>query len=227
MSKFDNYKFHCSSLGEIMTDPRSGTGLSETCKGHLLECWIKEEYGRVKVDSNKYIEKGLTQEEEGITLYSRVSKKFYSKNVQLFENDFITGTPDIIDGGSVIDIKCSWSIHTFFSNVHKPLNKNYIYQINGYKNLIGCDVGKLVYVLVNTPDVLIEQEKSKLRFKLGLIDPESDSYYIMSCADIDKNSIYDDIPIDKKWIEFTVPEVDMRKVYTRVQECREFLNQLT
>lgn len=227
MERFDHYKFHCSSLGKIMTEPRSGPGLSETCKEHLMECWITEVYGRKQELDNKYIEKGLTQEADGITLYSRVTKTFYKKNEEVFENDFIIGTPDIIHENIVRDIKCSWSIFTFFETIHKPMNKVYKYQINGYWDLIpGCEGGRLVYTLVNNPDVLIEQAKSRLRFKLGIIDPDIDPTYLEACEMIDKNSIFDDIPIEKRWIEFEVPKIDMCPVYDRVEECREFLNKL-
>lgn len=226
---FDNYKFHCSSLGALCTDPRSGSGLSETTKGELLDIWICEYWGRTKPDTNKYIEKGLSAEEDGITLYSSVTNTFYAKNIETFENEFIIGTPDIIQDSIVRDIKCSWSMHTFYSNFKKPINKAYKLQINGYWDLIpGCLGGKLVYVLINTPDTLIEQEKSKLRYKMGLIDYDSNGIYKMAEAEIEKNSIFDDMPDDKRWIEFEIPKIDMQaEVYDRVPAWRKFLNDLT
>lgn len=229
MGKFDNYKFHCSSLGALCTDPKSGTGLSETTKAELLDIWIAEHWGRTKADTNKYIEKGLSAEEDGITLYSRATKTFYKKNIETFENEFIIGTPDVIHDSIVRDIKCSWSMHTFFANFHKPINKAYKFQLNGYWDLIpGCEAGKLVYVLINTPDTLIEQEKSKLRYKMGLIDAEANGVYVMAAEEIDKNSIFDDMPIEKRWIEFDIPKIKMQEdVYDRVPSWRKFLNDLT
>lgn len=234
MGRFDNYLFHCSSLGEILTEPRSKKdGLSETCKGHLLDIWIRDKYNRTKTDTNKYIEKGLQAEEDGITLYSLVSRKPFFKNEELFKNEFICGTPDIIFDNCVRDIKCSWSMHTFFGTMHKAMNKDYIYQLNGYKALIGCDHAKLVYVLVNTPALILEQEKSKLRYKLGTIDPDADGVYQMMAIEIDRNGTFDDIPKEERWIEFAVPELDgkdyksLDEIYERVKECREFLNKLS
>ena len=224
---WSNYKFHCSSLGALLTEPRSGPGLSETCKAHLLECWIKETYGREKDDTNKYVEKGNMVEEDSITLYSRVSRKLFNKNSETFENDFIVGTPDIITKDSVIDIKSSWTIYTFFTNIHKPLNKDYVWQINGYMALLGLNAGWLVYCLVNTPEVIVEQEKSRLRYKMGIIDPEANETYVQAAANIDLNSNFDDIPIDKRFMGFKVPEMDMKKAYKRVKECREFLTALS
>jgi len=223
---FDNYKFHASSIGKIMTESKTKDSLGETCKGHLLECWIGAKYGRYRELENEYVEKGNLVEQDSMTLYSRVTKTFYKKNEQVFENDFIIGTPDIIHENTIIDLKSSWSIHTFFQVIHKPLNKDYVYQINGYKDIVQVELGKLVYVLVNTPDVLIENQKSKLRYKMGLIDPEANPVYVKACEEIDKNSIFDDIDIKERYIEFEVPAVDIVKVYDRIKECRNFLNSL-
>jgi hypothetical protein len=226
MGMFDDYRFHCSSIGAIMTDPRSGKGLSETCKAHLLECYISKKYGRWRETENKYIEKGNMVEEDSITLYSAVSKKMFVKNTAIFENQYIIGTPDIITSQSVIDIKSSWNIHTFFQNIHKPLNKDYVWQLNGYCDLITVPQMRLVYVLVNTPPVIVEQEKSRLRYKMGLIDPDASELYQHACELIDKNSFFDDIPMKERYMEFEIPRMDMVLVYDRVKECRNFLNAL-
>lgn len=224
---FSKYKFHCSSLGEIMTDSRTKDPLGETCKKHLLKCWIYQKYGRYKEEENKYIEKGNLMEEDGITLYSLCTGTMYVKNTEVFENDYIIGTPDIIHGGIVRDIKNSWSIFTFWENLVKPLNKDYLYQLNGYVALVpGATGGRLVYTLCNTPDVLIEQEKARLRYKMGLIDPEANEVYLKACELIDKNSTFDDIPKEERYIEFEVPPVDMDKVYERIELCRNFMSNL-
>lgn len=228
MGRFDNYKFHCSSIGSLMTEARTkGDLFGETCKAHMLECWIEETYGRTKDLTNQYVEKGNLVEEDSMTLYSRVTKRFYTKNLQQFENEFICGTPDIINNREVIDLKSSWSIHTFYGCVHKAMNKDYLWQINGYMDLIPCDTGKLVYVLVNTPDVIVEQEKSKLRYKMGLIDPESNGVYQMAASQIEKNNNFDDIPISSRYMEFDVARMDMSKVYDKIKACRIFMNELS
>lgn len=223
---FSNYKFHCSSLGKIMTESRTKEPLGETCKKHLLECYLYAKYGRRKMIENKYIEKGNLAEEDAITLYSLVTNTMYVKNTEIFENDFIVGIPDIIHKGKVKDIKNAWSIHTFFENMVTALNKDYVYQVNGYMALTESAEGSIVYTLVNTPDILIEQEKSKLRYKMGLIDPEANEVYLQAAAEIDRNCIFDDIPKEDRYMEFIVPVVDMDKIYSRVMECRTFLNQL-
>jgi hypothetical protein len=229
MSRFDNYKIHCSSIGAIMTEPQSKKdGLSETCKAHLLECWIKEMYGREKDISNKYLEKGLQAEEDSITLYSLVKGKFFKKNEEQISNDFLIGTYDLREPDTVIDIKTSWDIYTFYSVMHKPINKHYKSQLHGYGAILKVPKRRLVYTFVNTPEALIAKEKKRLMWDMGDIDPDTDPVYISGCEAIDKSSRYDDIPKEKRYIEFLFDEdpVAMAAIYTRVKECREFMNSL-
>lgn len=230
MGKFDDYKFHCSSLGDIMTDPRSGTGLGETCKKHLLECWIDETYGRKQDIENRYTKKGLMVEEKGITLLSLLKRQFFVKNQETFSNDFITGTPDIVTGDMVRDIKSSWDIYTFYMVLYKPVNKAYEYQLRGYMDLTGRDLSSIDYVLINTPDPLIADRKRRLSYDLGVAATEGPNQeYIDACEEIDRISLYDDIPNDKRHIgmEFKASPEIIGKVYQRVKDCREFLNSLS
>lgn len=231
---FDNYKFHPSSLGLIMTESRTKEPLGETCKDHLMECYVREVYGREKDITNKYIEKGLLAEEDSITLYSTVTKTFYLKNKEQISNDYFIGTPDLYKGESilnateVIDIKTSWDIFTFHQVLSKPIKKNYYWQLQAYMDLTGATVAKLVYCLVNTPFHLIEDEKKKALWKMGVIDPETDEKYLKVCEMIEKNSIFDDIPEQKRYIEFEIArnDEDIEKAQDRVELCREFLNEL-
>ena len=230
MGRFDNYKFHCSSLGEIMTDARSGKadGLGETCKKHLLECWIDETYGRKQNIENRYIQKGLMVEESGITLLSRLKKQFFVKNEQTFENEFIIGTPDIITADMVRDIKSSWDIYTFYMVLYKPVNKHYEYQLRGYMDLTGRDISSVDYVLIDTPEPIISQRRRKLMYDMGVTDDNARAYG-EACAEIDRISLYGDIPNEKRHIgmEFKASPEIIGKVYQRVKECREFLNSLS
>jgi len=231
---FDNYKFHPSQLGLIMTESRTKEPFGETAKQHLIECWINEKYGRYKDFSNKYLEKGTLAEEDSIDLYSIVKKKYFEKNKELISNDYFIGTPDLYEGESIykadliIDLKTSWDIFTFYSNIVKSLDKRYYWQLQAYMDMTGAKTAKLVYCLVNTPVKLIEDEKKKLSWKLGVIDTETDEAFIKGCQHIDINSIFDDIPIEERYIEFTIErnQEDIDKAHKRVIECRNFLNQI-
>ncbi len=52
-----------------MTDSRTkGDPLGETCKGHLIDVYVSNKYGRNTDISNRYIQKGNQVEEDAITL---------------------------------------------------------------------------------------------------------------------------------------------------------------
>jgi len=227
---FDDYKFHPSSLGLIMTGSRTKEELGETAKAHLMECYVGRKYGRRKDVTNKFIEKGLLAEEDSLDLYTLVKDQLFVKNQETIENSYFIGTPDIIVGESeiVIDIKTSWDIFTFFSTIHKPINKDYYWQLQAYMDLIGARSAKLVYCLVNTPFKLIEDQKKKLMWTMGVIDPETDEAYLKACDMIDKNSNYDDIPMEDRYMEFPIERDQdaIDKAHERVEYCRNFLNQL-
>lgn len=226
---FSEYLFHPSSLGRIMTEPRSKSdGLGETCKSHLMECYVSQKYGREKDITNQYIEKGLIAEEDSFDLYSVVKGEVFVKNTETFRNAYFVGTPDIVIPKMVIDIKTSWDIFTFFNTMTKSINKDYYWQLQAYMDLTGSHEAKLVYCLVNTPLKLLEDQKRKLLYTMAVIDPEVDVAYLDACQMIDKNSTFDDIPMKERYIEFTIPRdwdaID--RAHNRVIECREFLNNL-
>ncbi len=221
----DNILFRCSSLGHIMTEPKlKGEVLSETCKTHLVDKFVSVKYGRNTDIQNRYTIKGNMVEEDSLTLYSRYKKEFYKKNDQRLQNLFISGTPDIILPDEVKDIKSSWDIYTFFRNTTSKLNKLYYWQLLGYMILTNTQKATLAYCLVNTPDILIADEKRKLSYKMGIIDSSHD--YELACKEIELLSIYDDIPINEKIIEINIErnKEDEARLYQRIIECRKYMN---
>lgn len=233
MNNADNIKFRCSSLGHLMTEARSKSEpISETTKTHLVDVYVSEVYGRYTDIMNKYIAKGNQVEDDSITLFSRVNKTFFRKNEDHLSNDFIKGTPDLFVGEKIysateiIDIKSSWDIFTFFRTKSKDVNKLYYWQLMGYMALTGATSATLAYCLVNTPDTLINDEKRKLHWKMGLID-DNHPDFIEACEKIDRLSIYDDIPMHDRILTIKVERNDevIERLYKRVMECRHWMNQ--
>lgn len=232
MQNASNILFRCSSLGYIMTEPkRKADVLSETCKGHLADLFISAKYGRKSDITSRYLEKGLAVEEDSLTLYSRVKRKLYVKNEERFTNNYISGTPDIIlvDGAmptEIIDIKSSWDIHSFYRAKSKSLSDMYYWQLMGYMALTGATVGRIAYCLVNTPERFIEAEKRSLWYKMG--QPSGDNQeWIEASQEIDRNMVYDDIPMKERvYDEFvvTADEDEIERIYKRVADCREWMN---
>jgi hypothetical protein len=231
---FETLLFRCSSLGHIMTESRSKSEpLSETCKTHLIDVYVQNKYGRQTDITNKYIEKGLQVEEDSITLFSRVKKTFFKKNDQHLSNSFIKGTPDLFTGleireaETIIDIKSSWDIYTFFRVHTKELNKMYYWQLQGYMALSGAIKAKLVYCLVNTPETFLIDEKRKLFYRMGA-GTEENPEYIKACAELEKAMTFDDIPMNERVIEFEIErnDSDITALYKRVDQARNYLAEL-
>lgn len=231
---FDNYLFHPSMLGDLMTEGRSKSDpFGETCKKALVSCFIEARYGRKKDLANKYVMKGLAVEEDSITLYSRVKKSFFLKNETTLSNDLFTGTPDLFIGESIesateiIDIKSSWDIHTFFNVLINPINKKYVWQGQAYMNLTGAKKFRLAYCLVNTPEVMINDEKRKMMWRMGATTDE-DPVYLDAIKELEKEMRFDDIDINDRYIEFEInydqEMIDQAK--EKLQLCRNFLNSI-
>jgi hypothetical protein len=208
---------------KLKADKEAGN-LSETTKTFLMEVFIQQKYGRKKDISNKYIEKGLLVENDAIKLYSRYKFNEYQKNEELFKNDFLVGTPDIVSD-DIIDIKSSWDIFTFFSNLNKDVDSAYYWQLQAYLALTGKESAKLAYCLVNTPEMLVNDEKRKLMYKMNVATDEN-PIYLQACDELDRNMNFDDIP--NRVIEFEVKrnDEDIQKMYFKIKKARIYLTEL-
>jgi len=219
---FDKYLFRCSSLGKLMTYPDKDT-LSAGPKTFLGQIFKEEFYQKTSQIQSRYLDKGLMVEEEAIAMYSKVCDKKFVKNDQRFDNDYITGEPDILSD-DLIDIKCSWNHTTFPLTTDAIPNKDYYWQLQGYMELTGKDVSKLVYCLVDTPDELVYTEIKKFTAQLGMIDlPEELEQEIWDSHRLEG--------IDPKYRikEFVVErnQKDIDSIYKRVDLARDYLNSLT
>ena len=194
----DSLLFRCSSLGELFTEPKTKAAkeageFSETAKKRCLKEWLNWKYGLTKELRNKFVEKGKLVEEEAITILTQVDKAgMYVNNKTRLSNKWITGEWDILKSDIVRDIKSSWDYETFFAHLlDKKIDSNYEWQLQGYMMLTGAKSAELVYVLCDTPEHLIEAEKTNVWYKMGqpLLD---DPAYLEVCAEIERNMTYGD-----------------------------------
>lgn len=230
----ENILFRCSSLGYIMTEPqKKSEPLSETCITHLIDKFISIKYKRNTDIQSRYTTKGLMVEEDSITLYSLHKKSFFKKNDTWLTDEFISGTPDLYEGEEIkkatriIDVKSSWDIFTFFRTKNKPVNKNYYWQLQGYMALTGAKSATLAYCLVDTPHPLIQDEKRKLMWKMGVATDQNPDF-IEACKEIDKLSIYEDIPMGERVLETVIErnDSDIERLYERAKVCKDYIQKL-
>jgi len=218
-------KVRSSSLGKIMTNSRSKSEvLSKTCKSYLQELAIEQMYGIKKEFSSRYTDKGIEVERNSIDLVQEVCDfGFMYKNEEHFENDYITGTPDVNTDNCLLDVKSSYDANTFPWFAEEIPNKDYFYQLQGYMALTGKRKSILAYCLVNTPYQIVEDEIRREHWKHHLID-ESDELR----ADVEAKHNFDHIPPKKriKIFEVRYDKDVVKSIYERVEQCREYYQTL-
>lgn len=199
------FKGRASAVGKLMTSSRSKSNpLSKTTESYL-QTWMKEQiYGYKHEIGSKYLEKGLEVEEESIDFIAEeLGYGFLAKNDMSYENEFITGTPDLIVDSTVIDMKNVWNHWTMPLFEDSVPEKDYYWQLQSYMALCNLDKAKLIYTLMETPTDLLNQWTDVPYEYEGL-----DSKYRIKVFEIERN---DD---------------DIQKIYDRVKECRTYLEEL-
>lgn len=166
-------KFRASQLGKLMTSSRSkGEVLSQTAKSYVIQK-AKEDFFEYRTElTNKYLMKGIHQEQDSIDLLNAVRFENYKKYEHRAENEWLTGSCDIITEDLIIDIKSSWSLETFPATSYelKDLSE-YEWQGRAYMWLYDRPRFELCYVMVSTADDLLSDYDSYAIHKVDHIDP--------------------------------------------------------
>lgn len=219
-------KIRCSAIGRIMTNPRSkGEVLSQTTKSYIKELVLEHKYGIRKEINSRYLDKGNIVENESIELTEKVlDLDLIVKNESYFENDFICGTPDIIMGDTIIDVKSSWSAHTFpfFFDEELP-NKDYYYQVQGYMALTGATKGMVVYCLINTPEEIVLDEIRRTSWSRHELDVTEETE-----AEVRQQHEFDHIPEVNRVKAYYIERNEdvIQAIYERVEECKIYYDRL-
>lgn len=219
----ESFRIRCSAIGTIMKNDRSGKAMGETAKTYL-ENWVKQQlYGRKQNITSKYLTKGIECEASSIELASDYFGCWgmVAKNEQNYQDEYMTGTPDLILAGEVVDIKNSWDCFTFPLLDEKIPIEGYADQLQGYMELTGKKSAKLVYTLMTAP---IEQVEREARNRAGWgneVDAE------LFDAVLEEMS-YDSTPIELRIKSFELeysPE-RIEQIRKRVVEAREYIAQV-
>lgn len=240
---------------ELDTLLRKGEGKDELppgCITHLEDIFRSQFWGRKRLVYTKYTEKGTIVEEDSLDLRSKIDGTPYWKNDVQYENDYIMGCPDNVQG-KVRDMKSNFDMDTFDK---ADMTSLYEWQIKGYLWLTGLPEGELCYCLVNTPYHQIEKEKTSLFYAMGRPD-EMEPRWIEAVCQLERNMIFDmaafrseypnvdlmhgrtfELPDGLRTIEWqadvppsfrvkrfdvTLEEKDIANIKRRVSMCREWL----
>ncbi len=208
--------------------------LGATAKTYLRELFRSYKYSREKVITNKYIEHGIKDEEEALTLLAVYKDIFLKKNHTRLTNKFLSGEPDTFVGESIkkakegYDTKVCWSIFTL-PEKSDGIDSGYYWQDMSYCALTGAEKWTTVYTLVNADPTVINREKERIWYAYGKPQNSDDEWYEeykRKKIEIEKNMIFDinrfreqypfyewdcnpddwkfDIPMSERIVEFPV-----------------------
>jgi hypothetical protein len=167
-------KFRASQLGKLMTSPRSKVDrFSKTAESYIITIAKQDFYGyNTDQSTNKYCLKGIHQEQDSIDLLNAVRFESYKKNEQRLENEWLTGSCDIITDELIIDVKTSWSLDTFPATSYELKDlSDYEWQGRAYMWLYDMPTFELCYVMVSTADDILSDYDSYAIHKVDHIDP--------------------------------------------------------
>ena len=214
-------KIRCSSIGKIMTNPKTkGETLSQTTKTYLQELAVEEVYNIRKEFSSRYTDKGNEVEELSIALCNDVlNLGFIYKNEEHYSNEWVSGTPDVNTNEILLDVKSSWDATTFPFFDTELKNKDYFYQLQGYMWLTEKQESLLCYCLIDTPLQIVEDEIRREHWKASLIEESLDLR-----AFVQAKHTFGHIPKEKRVKTFIIQKDDVviESIKTRIEECREY-----
>jgi hypothetical protein len=218
-------KIRCSAIGKIMTSPRSkGEVLSATTKTYIKELVLEHKYGIKKEINSRYLDKGNQVEDMAIELAEQaLDLGFVFKNELYFENDHLTGTPDIITDTLIVDVKSSWNGTTFPMFEDELPNKDYYWQLQGYMELTGKHNAIVAYCLVDTPEDIVLDEIRRVAWAKKELEPSEETE-----QDVRSQHEFSHIPKDKRVKAFLVEKDEhaIWQIKERVEQCREYYTEL-
>jgi hypothetical protein len=183
-------KWHPSSLGKLMTTPKSkGENLSQGAKTYIRQLAKQVFFGyRVELD-NKYINKGKDQEQDSIDLLNSVRFTNYHKNVIRLQDEYLTGECDILAEDRVIDVKTSWNLETWPATPGEAHDNEYEWQGRAYLMLYEREIFELVFCLVTTKDEFLSQWEQIDLHRVDHIAPEKRITSVIYERDLEKEQL--------------------------------------
>lgn len=217
--------------------------LSDTCIQYLTEAyaWETEQMCSITKEMDvEYFERGRKTEPESIELLSFVDDTAYIKNELRFENEFLSGIPDVLTVekgylghgdcneycGRIRDIKSTKDYPTFLYKIHKGLDPGNEEQLQGYGDILECGDLGVAFTLPTMPQSIREGYKIKLAYKMNAAI-DQDKEFEKAWANLERSMIFDHIPPARRVYKIPVEPFTtsyQQAVYERVKVCREWLN---
>lgn len=208
----------------------SSEKVSSGTKSFLTELYGKLVYGIGNIESleqfssRRFQFSGTKSEKYAIQMLSEMDDITYEKNKDSYENDFYVGKPDILLSDSVKEIKTVYNLSNFLLlNGNRP-NKNNLFQLQAYLDILDYETGELVYVLTGMPP---DEKQEYLNFakekykNTGISDQEVGR----RLKKLEANISIDHIPVEKRIIRknFKKNPYMIRLARKKVTAARAFL----
>lgn len=234
-----NWLVRASQVGALMTKGRGKEEWGETAMKTIKEAVLFNEFGIDKFVTSKHIEKGIINEAESLKMIKRVSgwDIDLNKPKKRLANQWVTGEPDVLDNGYLIDVKNSWDGTTFPFFESEVTNKAYFYQLQTYMWLSGYKHSYLIYTLTSAPEHMVYKEAEKIAYNLHplpkYINKSFDEMLEVGEKIARQQLVFDEIPESKRIKTFHIErdETIIEDIKKRVEEARalynEYKNQLT
>ena len=164
-----DFKLRGSSGGKFLT-AKGATSKGETPKSYIKEWLVSQVTGKTKEINSKYLRRGIEVEDLAIERISKYLGVNLTKNEKYFENEYFTGTPDIITPDCIIDAKSSWDAFTFPYFMKTPPIL-YVAQLQIYMNQTGVKKAMLAYCLENGTEEQINKLAWQKASAMGFDEP--------------------------------------------------------
>lgn len=213
--------------------------LSDTAIAYLVEAyaWETEQMCSITKEMDvEYFERGRKTEPESIRLMTEVDNKIYYKNETRFDNDFLSGIPDVLEVRvrdaeiiaikAIQDVKSCKDYPTFLYKIHKGLDPGNREQLQGYGDILDCKDLAIAFTLPTMPESIRNGYKMKLAYKMNAAI-DQDKEFEKAWANLERSMIFDHIPAPRRVYKIPVEPFTLSEkqaVYDRTKVCREWLN---
>lgn len=173
----DNMKAELDNLLTIDENFEKGVvELPAGAKTYLNKCVKKliYNYKRSPFRGNRATEKGNEVEQAAIEFMNvQLLKAWVKSEEELTYGDLVKGHPDILDYDDceVIDIKCPETKDSFPETVEDAENSDYTWQVRMYMLMKGWTKGKIIHVLMSTPEEMVWEGESDDLHYVDDLDP--------------------------------------------------------
>jgi hypothetical protein len=190
-----------NDLKELIIKRDKEDSLPTGAKSYLDTVFDDLFWRRKRILGNKYLDKGLMNEQDVLELHSQIDGNTYWKNTEQFENEYVKGMPDNIykPEEKVKDAKANFDLESFRK---ADLNSTYLWQGKGYMWLTGLKKFELMYGLVNNPLHQIHNAITSAYYALGCPDDDNEIFLSVK-QQIERNMIFDSKLFIEEYPQYT------------------------